>query len=71
MMRGVDYRAESDLGIALLVAQNLGSMRDYIQALGRVGRSAQPCLRFRTVAGVDEEKEDALVTDLIAKIGNA
>jgi hypothetical protein len=46
-------------------------MRDYIQALGRVGRSAQPCLRFRTVAGVDEEKENALVTDLIAKIGSA
>ena len=53
MMRGVNYGTDCNKGIALLVAKGFSSRRGYIQALGRVGRNAEPCARY-LLEGVDE-----------------
>ena len=45
-MRGYDYRAKEESGIALFLDKPLSCKRTLIQALGRVGRYAQNCKRF-------------------------
>ena len=45
-MRGYDYCAKEESGIALFLDKSLSCKRTLIQALGRVGRYAQNCKRF-------------------------
>ena len=55
IMRGTDFRAPST-GIALVVDRGLESERDAQQALGRVGRFGERCVRYivENVQLVDE-----------------
>ena len=45
IMRGTDFRAPST-GIALVMSRGLESERDVQQALGRVGRFGEKCVRY-------------------------
>ena len=66
LMRGFDYRSEDKNGIALMMCYDVGTLRDYIQALGRVGRFDDPCMRY-TLSGaamVDKTKQTALDSSL-------
>ena len=60
-MRGFDYRAPLK-GITLVIAKPFKSKRDYNQALLRVGRYGDTCLRFVTLFenkdGVDPKLRD-------------
>ena len=75
LMRGFDYRgtpidnatatlpcedSTSRTKLSLLLACSADTERDYIQALGRVGRYGDACARYRLhgVAKVDEDKQD-------------
>ena len=45
LMRGVDYHAEKNLGINLLIANEVSNERALHQAVHRVGRGMEPCRR--------------------------
>ena len=57
IMRGTDFRAPST-GIALVMSRGLESERDVQQALGRVGRFGEKCVRYsvENVQLVDEDQ---------------
>ena len=56
LMRGFDYRCKE--GISLLLAQSSNSQRTLSQALGRVGRFDEDCLRY-ILNGTETINEDA------------
>ena len=81
LMRAFDYRGEplaagasttaaevARVECSLLIAKSSPTTRDYVQALGRVGRYNDPCRRYRiqSVEAVDESQESA-ASSLLAK----